>query len=526
MQAIKKIFANFASSTTLHGSTRINHAKHWHARLFWTIIFLSASAMLGFQLSQLLTKYYKYEKHISIEIRQLNESELPCVTICFPHMFDSVVLRQIYDLFSHNKTERERIAQYINNKFVRFFNEFYDSVLVDNNFEDKDFFNEFFYDLNESIIKEGFIQFDRLSYDYNTFHIVKKRYFPIPCVTLQFKRNIEYGAKPYFFELMLIGGEILKQKIDARQKNLLTNIYKMFDYYVKEASFSVFIHPPNLEVTDLGNPYIRIVPKQHVSLIISCLKMERLGYPHGDCTSSYRLKHSPQGIYAQEVCNLWFDANKFIEVSHWHFVDELKQVNDISKCVSFNKLFKKTNLSEGDIETIRTQYLSMKKCASKMVPDLHDEMAILCPRACDEFNYEVEKIYVHFDDNYLNNYISLFIKQLNNTHHKKRRQFKDVKMLHNNISNIMLAEDMTILHFTLETDEITVIKENSAYTFVQLLSDVGGQLGLWLGTSVITVFEVLALLYKLIKVTLKMCKQHFSADLDLNDISVFFPHYQ
>ncbi len=37
------------------------------------------------------------------------------------------------------------------------------------------------------------------------------------------------------------------------------------------------------------------------------------------------------------------------------------------------------------------------------------------------------------------------------------------------------------------------------YTFYQLLSDIGGQLGLWIGMSIITLTEILNLLFNLLQ---------------------------
>jgi hypothetical protein len=42
-----------------------------------------------------------------------------------------------------------------------------------------------------------------------------------------------------------------------------------------------------------------------------------------------------------------------------------------------------------------------------------------------------------------------------------------------------------------------VLTEREAYSFVNFMSDVGGQAGLWLGASIITLFEFLYFLFRL-----------------------------
>ena len=540
--AAENILQNFANCTTLHGAPRIIRAKKWYVSLFWVMIFLSAMTMFGFQFSQLLVKYYKYEKQISIEIRQHNESTLPWITICAPQTFDSLVLRQIYDLFSFNTTHRNRVVQKTNNRFIKFFNAYYNHVLVNDKFASLDFFYEVLYSLDQSIIEEGLVQYDHFvtSFNVDTYRIVKKRYFPYPCFTLQFKKHLTYGAKPYAFELMIIGGNRLKPNETERRK-VPVIIEQILEKYIKKSNVFVRIHPPNTEIiADLTGHYYTIFPKEYVQFIISARKTERLGYPYGNCSHTYPFRYHPKGIYTQSACSLWFLLGKLVDEcgcknGFIKYMDESNQMNDISACESsYSKLFEQTNITERDVEIVFEHYIHNQTCSVKM-SDLPKDTNDICPRACNEYKFDEKKITLHDTDDWLGGYIHGYIDHLIRSNQTERLKLygvsvetmvpaedstsfsEDLTPVNNN-SVKKIAEETLILQFEMEEDDMTVTEENPAYTFVQLLSDIGGQLGLWIGMSIITVFELFDLFYRLIKIMWDKCtitKRHYSIDFGL-----------
>ncbi|KIH69249.1 hypothetical protein ANCDUO_00415 [Ancylostoma duodenale] len=45
-----------------------------------------------------------------------------------------------------------------------------------------------------------------------------------------------------------------------------------------------------------------------------------------------------------------------------------------------------------------------------------------------------------------------------------------------------------------------VLRESESYSFVNLISDIGGQMGLWLGASVLTAIEILIFLISIVSI--------------------------
>lgn len=65
-----QVIQHFADNTTLHGAPRIIRSKSISGRLFWLVIFCSASIMFSFQLTQLLHKYFSHDKRFNFDIRK------------------------------------------------------------------------------------------------------------------------------------------------------------------------------------------------------------------------------------------------------------------------------------------------------------------------------------------------------------------------------------------------------------------------------------------------------------------------
>jgi hypothetical protein len=71
-----------------------------------------------------------------------------------------------------------------------------------------------------------------------------------------------------------------------------------------------------------------------------------------------------------------------------------------------------------------------------------------------------------------------------------------------------VGKDLIGLQFQVKTKDgtIKIVREVADYTSYQLLSDVGGQLGLWVGMSVMTVLDLASLVGGVIKV---LCQRSF-----------------
>ena len=141
-----------------------------------------------------------------------------------------------------------------------------------------------------------------------------------------------------------------------------------------------------------------------------------------------------------------------------------------------------------------------------------------CLPACAEVSYDV--VYSlskwpasGFETDLL--YMDTFIIR-NFTHHfasadgKRDALVKHVK----NKTRDVIMRDFARLNIYVANSNVKRTVEQPDYTFNQLVSDIGGQLGIWVGISIITLAECLELFFRLLRHVFKAKLQHLG-DLDL-----------
>ncbi|XP_021347911.1 amiloride-sensitive sodium channel subunit gamma-like [Mizuhopecten yessoensis] len=72
---------NFMGYTSLHGLSRIADAKFWLKKLVWCLLFLGSLGMCVFQVTRLFEQFYKYQVNTKIEF-QYDTLTFPGVAIC------------------------------------------------------------------------------------------------------------------------------------------------------------------------------------------------------------------------------------------------------------------------------------------------------------------------------------------------------------------------------------------------------------------------------------------------------------
>ncbi|XP_077994420.1 epithelial sodium channel subunit beta-like [Glandiceps talaboti] len=111
-----------------------------------------------------------------------------------------------------------------------------------------------------------------------------------------------------------------------------------------------------------------------------------------------------------------------------------------------------------------------------------DELECDCPQPCQEKSYISSMSFAKWP---AENYKDTMHKKLENRLPKAR---------HTHDINAWTQNNVVRLQIFFEELNYQSIKESPAYTEFDLLSDIGGQLGLWIGVSMITVFEIVEFL--------------------------------
>ncbi|XP_035681372.1 acid-sensing ion channel 5-like [Branchiostoma floridae] len=72
----------FANSTTCHGASRIANAKNRPHMTMWTLVFLAAFGLCTWQVSDRFQNYFAYRTGTEIDVQLESELNFPAVTIC------------------------------------------------------------------------------------------------------------------------------------------------------------------------------------------------------------------------------------------------------------------------------------------------------------------------------------------------------------------------------------------------------------------------------------------------------------
>ncbi len=67
MGEIKKMFANYAERSTMHGIGFISSSRSLKARIFWSVVCLASMSMFIFMLSNLVIQYLQFNVLVRVD---------------------------------------------------------------------------------------------------------------------------------------------------------------------------------------------------------------------------------------------------------------------------------------------------------------------------------------------------------------------------------------------------------------------------------------------------------------------------
>ncbi len=67
LSGMKRIFGNFASSTSMHGIGSVSSARSLKVRIFWSIVCLSSMGMFLYMLSIIVKQYLAFPTVVNVE---------------------------------------------------------------------------------------------------------------------------------------------------------------------------------------------------------------------------------------------------------------------------------------------------------------------------------------------------------------------------------------------------------------------------------------------------------------------------
>ncbi|XP_030410781.1 acid-sensing ion channel 1 isoform X2 [Gopherus evgoodei] len=446
----------FASSSTLHGLSHIiSYERFSFKRIIWTLCFLGSIALLAYVCTERIQYYFLYPHVTKLDEVATTRLTFPAVTFCNLNefRFSRVTKNDLY--------HAGELLALLNNRYeipdTQMADEKQLEILQDKanfrNFKPKPFNMLEFYDRAGHDIREMLLScfFRGAECNPEDFKVVFTRYGK--CYTF----NSGQDGKPRRITMKGGTGNGLEIMLDIQQDEYLP-VWGETDETSFEAGIKVQIHsqdePPLIDQLGFG-----VAPG--FQTFVSCQE-QRLIYlppPWGNCQSITRDSEF-YDTYSIAACRIDCETRYLVENCNCRMVH---MRGDAPYCTP-------------------EQY---KECADPALDFLleKDNDYCVCEMPCN---------------------VTRFGKELSMVKIPSKASAKYLAKKYNK-SEQYIGENFLVLDIFFEALNYETIEQKAAYEVAGLLGDIGGQMGLFIGASILTVLELFDYAYEVIKY--KLCRR-------------------
>ena len=519
IMAVKLILKQFAGRTTVHGVPRAINSNSTFARLVWSSVFLMASIMFVAQFIQLLQKYYSRPKKVTVEVVPL-PVPFPAISFCNMRNLDAFVLNKINENFI-NMSDPLYHAENSDHPFVKAYMESvakYYPMYAKYALEELDVFQTV---LTRSTLaaniprdlislagvqKDEFIVSCRLGgHDCNRTTNILQFFDPYyyNCFTYNapepedVESTLGEGLENGWSTIVLTGSGMVVKNKDIR---LIPGSHERFSPMASSEGVRLVIHPPNTEPFPHTEGF-DVPPGHSVSFGVKARVNVRVGPPHGNCsdrsslgnaTGRYRL------IACQKIC-----IQKEI-VSRCGCADISLPDHDqkgVSLCSSDKDIPSECRLNASDecfsaLKRVYDRITCVRNIKAKMARNVTAMRQCGCYPSCHEVSYDVTYSLSKWPAPGIEGdeaYVEIF--DVGGYHQRFHPDKVDMYSKHfaDPETRWEAMKDFSRLNVYIADSNVLKTEEMEDYNLNQLLSDIGGQLGLWVGSSIITLAEIIEL---------------------------------
>ncbi|XP_030054085.1 acid-sensing ion channel 1 isoform X2 [Microcaecilia unicolor] len=446
----------FASGATLHGLSHIfSYERFSFKRIVWVTCFLGSLGLLLFVCNERIQYYFQYPHVTKLDEVSMPMMTFPAITFCNLNefRFSRVTKNDLY--------HAGELLALLNNRY-----EIPDTQLADekvlNILQEKANFQHF-----KAKPFSMFEFYDRAGHDIRDM-LLSCRFRGIECSAEDFKKvftrygkcytfNSGQNGKPPLISMRGGTGNGLELMLDIQQDEYMP-VWGETDETSFEAGIKVQIHsqdePPFIDQLGFG-----VAPG--FQTFVSCQE-QRLIYlppPWGDCKST-PIDSDFFDTYSITACRIDCETRYLVENCNCKMVH---MPGDASYCTP-------------------EQY---KECADPALDFLveKDNDYCMCDTPCNMTRYGKELSMVKIPSKASAKYLA---KKYN-----KSEQY--------------ISENILVLDIFFEALNYETIEQKKAYEVAGLLGDIGGQMGLFIGASILTVLELFDYAYEILRH--KLCRR-------------------
>ncbi|XP_051865476.1 acid-sensing ion channel 1B isoform X2 [Pristis pectinata] len=441
----------FATSSTLHGISHIfTYERFSFRRIVWTLAFLGSLSFLVHVFVQRIKYYFEYPHVTKLDEISAYNLTFPAITICNLNefRFSKITKNDLYhagELLALLNNKFEIPDPYVAEKHVL-------DVLIEKanfgNFKPKPFNMREFYDRAGHEMKDMLLdcKYRGKECTHQHFQVVFTRYGK--CYTFNSGQTKD---QPILTTLKGGTGNGLELMLDIQQDEYLP-VWGETDETSFEAGIKVQIHgqnePPFIDQLGFGVP-------PGFQTFVSCQE-QRLIYlppPWGDCKST-PMDSDFFDTYSITACRIDCETRYLVENCNCRMVH---MPGDAPYCTP-------------------EQY---RECADPALGFLveKDSLFCTCETPCNMTRYGKELSMVKIPSKASAKYLA-----------KKYNKSEDY-----------IGENILVLDIFFEALNYETIEQKKAYEVAGLLGDIGGQMGLFIGASLLTILELFDYVYEVLK---------------------------
>ena len=476
----------------------------------------------------MLTRYFSYPKKVTVEVVP-TPVPFPSISICNMRNLDVHVLNTLNKMF----IEDDKPYHHINKSDNPFINEYMKTVAKyaplwwTYQEEFPEVFQEIFSrttfsaNIPDDVISLAAVQLEgfvvnchyaghRCNRDRNFIRFFDPYYFN--CFTYrapdysEMDDSLSEGIENGWSVILLSGSGMLDKNDEIR---MLPGLHEWRSAVSASEGVRVVIHPPNTEPYPFTEGY-DVPPGFSASFGIKPRRNIRIGPPHGNCSEKNPFDHRSihyRLMSCQKMCLQDFIVRNCncsdvglpnmpnISVPLCRSDDEFP---DSCMFDASQQCFDILQQLHKRIQCVRTSKAKMTKNATAM-EECH------CYPPCDEVAYDVsyslskwpasgyEGDAAYYDVFGIEGFNERFNKSGTKGKYNRFQKYFDTDNRENTMTNFAR------LNVYIADSNVIKTQEAADYTTNQLVSDIGGQLGLWVGISLITLTEVLELFWEIFR---------------------------
>jgi hypothetical protein len=454
---IKQKVSEWILSSSSHGLPNLFRSKRVSIKLFWFVCFIGSLAACSISIIQTVVQYIQFDVTTNYRVYHESTPVFPAITVCNKNLFTTHEAQMLID-----EIERE------NPKYA--LEEFFSYA----NFSKKGLFSV--YKTMIRMIAQGISLSDKfndekrkkLGHSFEKF-IYTCRYLDLDCNLNDFEWYYDwlYGNCYRFNTGKNSNGDAIPFKKSTRvgkytglQMLLYVGIAPELD--LEEMSIGAHLFIGNSTYPLISLEGIDLSSGNEISIGVNKAFMQQLQQPYSECIANLNNIDS----YDSEMYRETFSFNKAYRLKDCIELCFIRFVISRCKCaIGYNLKPHQVCTNRKGIECYVSSYIDFYKNSS------YEVCARECPRECSTTSYPISIGYSKFPSR-------SYAKSMINDPY-----FQQTYSIDSNASYETIVENFMFVDIFFEELAYTFIFEAATLTFVNLLANIGGTLGLFLVNS-------------------------------------------